>query len=127
MISEKRKKSETTVKTLNLLDARQTWFLSNGSEYNVREAPPEVFDVWIRQHVEEIVNVDTARWEIYDRWFIINACIEEDVLYLRPMGDGNQSLEEKSSDGGSEVEVDSEAFSSEMSSELESYNWPEPA
>lgn len=127
MTSEKRKRSENNVKMLNLLDAPRTWFLYNKNEYSVSEAPPDVFDAWIRQHVEEITGVNTTVWEIYDRWFIIDACIEEDVLFLQDMGDGNQSIEEKASDDSSDSEVKEEEKASDLTSELEEYIWPEPA
>lgn len=119
MSSEKRKKEESKGKTLNLLDAHRTWFQFDGSAYSVKSAPPSVFDAWIRQYVEEITNVDTAVWEIFHRWDIINACIEDDILCLHKQGDGNQTLEEKAS----ESEVDSE----EKASDLPEYEWPELA
>ncbi len=56
------------------------------------DAPPEVFDAFIAQVVEEIVNVDRSEWEIFERWHIINACLEADVLILRELPDGRLTL-----------------------------------
>lgn len=123
MSSVKRKREKKNVKLLNLLDAQKTWFLFDESVFNVKEAPPDVFDTWIRQYVEEIANVDTAFWEIYHRWGIINSCIRGGVLTLRSQGDGSQIVEEKVS--VSEVQVEEKA--SDLTSELPEYDWPEPA
>lgn len=123
MNSEKRKKRKKGVKTLNLLDAPRTWFLYDQGVFNVKEAPPDVFDAWIRQYVEEITNVDTSFWEIYHRWGIVNSCIRGGVLRLCPQDDGNQVLEAFSS----ESEVKIEEKTSDLTSENQEYELPEPA
>jgi hypothetical protein len=58
----------------------------------VSDAPPEVFEAFIAEVVEEIVNVDRAQWDIFDRWHIINACLEADVLLLMELPDGRLIL-----------------------------------
>lgn len=123
MSSEKRKKREKGVKTLNLLDAPRTWFLYDQGVFNVKEAPPDVFDAWIRQYVEEITNVDTSFWEIFHRWGIINSCIRGGVLTLRKGDDGSQVVEAFSS--GSEVKEEEKA--SDLTSKNQEYELPEPA
>lgn len=123
MNSERRKKREKGVKTLNLLDAQRTWFLYDQGVFNVKEAPPDIFDAWIRQFVEEITNVDTSFWEIFHRWGIINSCIRGGVLTLRKGDDGSQVIEAFSS--GSEVRGEEKA--SDSTSENQEYELPEPA
>lgn len=54
----------------------------NGQKHSVKDAPPDVFDAWICQYVEHIVNVDTSAWMTHDRWLIINAVLEADVLII---------------------------------------------
>ena len=53
----------------------------------VRDAPPDVFDAFISEVVETIINVDRKKWPIFQKWRIINAAISEDVLELLPDGD----------------------------------------
>lgn len=127
MNSEKRKRSVKGVKMLNLLDAQRTLFLFDQSVFNVKEARPDVFDAWIRQYVENITNVDTAFWEIYHRWGIINSCIRGGVLCLRIQDDGTQIVEAKSSGRRSESEVMAEEKASDSTSESQEYELPEPA
>lgn len=127
MSSEKRKKEKSSVKTLNLLDAPRTWFHFDKSVWNVKEAPPDVFDAWIRQYVENITNVNTGTWEIFHRWAIINSCIRGGVLGLRIHEDGTQVVEEKTSTTSSESEARAEVKASDSASENQEYGWPEPA
>jgi hypothetical protein len=82
---------------LALLDTMRTYFLWNKHEWNVKDAAPDVFDHWIRQFVDEIVNVDTATWEIFHRWNIINAVIDGQFLIVRKRGDGTLLVEAKAS------------------------------
>ena len=42
--------------------------------------------------VEEIVHVDRDQWDIFERWHIINACLEADVLLLMELPDGRLML-----------------------------------
>jgi hypothetical protein len=77
---------------LKLAQTRVTSFHWAGEEVMVSDAPPEVFDAFIAQVVEEIVHVDRAAWEIFDRWHIINACLEADVLILTELPDGHLTL-----------------------------------
>lgn len=96
-----RKRDRTDV-LLNLLETPQTWFHWNESDVNVKEAPPEIFDAWIAQYVDEITDVDRSTWEIFLRWEIINDCIKAGILRL-----------DLSEEKASIVEVESEAFSSD--------------
>jgi hypothetical protein len=77
---------------LKLAQTRVTSFQWGGQEAKVVDAPPEVFDAFITEAVEEIVNVDRAEWEIFERWHIINACLEADVLILTERPDGSLTL-----------------------------------
>lgn len=117
MSSAKRKSEKKSARLLNLLDAPRTWFHFNGSEQNVKEALPEVFDAWIRQYVEEITNVDVTLWEIYHRWGIINACIRGGILTLHGQEDGSQVVEEKSSESEAKVEEKTSDLTSENHAE----------
>ena len=51
-----------------------------------------MFDAFIAEVVEEIVNVDRTTWDIFDRWNVINACLEADVLLLTELPDGSLLL-----------------------------------
>lgn len=75
-------KQRTIVRELNLLETPVTWFNWKGSEHTVKETPAEMFDQWIRQYVDQVVNVDVSVWEIFHRWGIINACINGKFLEL---------------------------------------------
>jgi hypothetical protein len=41
-----------------------------------------VFDAWIQQFVEAVEGVDVQKWQIFHRWNIINAMLQEEVLAL---------------------------------------------
>ena len=77
---------------LKLAQTRVTSFHWAGQEVTVSDAPPGVFDAFMAEVVEEIVHVDRAAWEIFDRWHIINACLEADVLILTELPDGHLTL-----------------------------------
>lgn len=91
-------KQDLSKQHLELRNAAQTWFQVDGQEYSVKNAPPAVFDAWIRQFVEEIVNVDTSTWSVFQRWNIINAVLREGLLsivdgVLKPLEDFSSSGE----------------------------------
>ncbi len=54
-----------------------------------------VFDGWIRQFVDKILNVDVEEWDIYDRWQITNAVIAGQLLTLSAQDDGSAILAPK--------------------------------
>jgi hypothetical protein len=81
-----------------------------------------VFDAWIREYVETIINVNTFLWDIFDRWQIVNAVLEGKFLVLMDQEDGTFFLcclqkqkevfssidggtEEKTSQGEAEIEA----------------------
>jgi len=99
-----KKSDRTGVQKLNLMDTPRTWFHWNGDDYSVSAAPANVFDAWIRDYVEEIEDVDTAVWEIFQRWEIINTVIKGRLLMLQQREDGSQILEAFSSGSASEPE-----------------------
>lgn len=99
-----RKSDRTGVQKLNLMAAPRTWFHWNGSDYNVSAVPANIFDAWIRDYVEEIEDVDTAVWEIFQRWEIINVVIKGRLLMLQQREDGSQMLEAFSSTMDSDSE-----------------------
>lgn len=39
-----------------------------------------MFDGWIRQFVDIIKNVDTETWDMFDRWQIVNAVLDAQLL-----------------------------------------------
>jgi hypothetical protein len=104
---------------LNHLELRkigQTFFHWNRQKYSVRDAPPQIFDQWIRQFVESIVNVDIEKWDSFQRWNIINAVLNNGLLVIAQLQSGDKlgrppmvSSEEKAS----EVEVQLEETASE--------------
>ena len=82
-----------TLSYLKLAQTRETSFLWRGQSLLVADAPAEAFDTWIAEVVEEIVNVDRERWDIYDRWNIINACLEAEVVLLAEVEGQGGSLQ----------------------------------
>ena len=77
---------------LKLAHTKVTSFHWKGQEITIADAPAEVFDAYISQVVEEIVNVDRDQWDIFERWHIINACLEADVLLLMELPEGCLTL-----------------------------------
>lgn len=77
---------------MKLEDSERMFFDLDGKKQNVEIAPPEVFDAFISEVVEDIKNVDRAKWPIFQRWRIINACLPEDVLLLEERPDGSLLL-----------------------------------
>src|SRR5690349_12529754 len=76
---------------LKLEHTRKTSFRWNGETYTVADAPASVFDAFIAVVVEQIINVDRSAWNIHDRWNIVNACLQAEVLTLtEDFGDGLQ-------------------------------------
>lgn len=59
-----------------------TFYRWQEERYSVRLSVATVFDAWVRQYVEEIVNVDTVEWDIYDRWGIVNELLRGGFLVL---------------------------------------------
>ncbi len=78
----KRAKQVCAKPYLELRKVGQTFLTFNGQRYSVEAAPPEIFDQWIRQFVNTILNVDTFLWDIFDRWQIINAVLDGGFLTL---------------------------------------------
>jgi hypothetical protein len=78
-----------------LNQAVKTLFTWQGQSYNVRQAPAPVFDGWVRQYVEEIQDVDTGEWDIYDRWNIVNALLQGKFLFLVAGESGSSVLRSK--------------------------------
>ena len=108
---------QANTRQLKLMETPRTLFLWNEQEQNVKDTPATLFDAWIRQYVDTIVNVDIETWEIFHRWQVINAVRRGQLLTLRDREDGTLILEEKASTS----EAKSEAFSSEaMSNETAS-------
>lgn len=81
-----------TLSYLKLEQTRTTSFLWRGQSLLVADAPAEAFDPWIAEVVEQIINVDRTMWNIYDRWNIINACLEAEVLTLAEVEGGSLQL-----------------------------------
>src|SRR5262249_7251438 len=77
---------------LKLAHTKVTFFHRGGQDIIVADAPPEMFHAFITHVVEEIVNVDRDQWDIFERWHIINACLEADVLRLMEQSDGRLAL-----------------------------------
>lgn len=67
---------------LELKKAATTFLTWQNEPFSVRAAPARIFDLWVRQFVEQIVDVDTQAWDIYDRWNIINELLKGGYLVL---------------------------------------------
>jgi hypothetical protein len=87
------KSEEPGLSFLRLAQLKETSFQWEEETHQVADAPVEVFDAFIAEVVEEIVNVDRTIWDIFDRWNIINACLEADVLLLTELPDGSLLLD----------------------------------
>lgn len=96
---------------LELKKTVATSFVWQNEKHNLRNAPPLVFDEWIRQYVEIIKNVDTQEWDIFDRWQIVNAVLAEGIIEVVDADNGTFSLRE--------VREAEEKTSSERTSELQ--------
>lgn len=102
------------LKYLELKNVGRTLFEWEEQTYTVKDAPPGIFDQWIRQYVEEIINVDTFLWDIFDRWQIINAVLKAGILHLEEMPNGTFffRIERKAELKSSELELEAEEKSS---------------
>lgn len=80
---------------LALKNTAITFFRWQDERYSVRLSQASVFDAWVRQYVEEIVNVDTAEWDIYDRWDIVNELLKGGFLVLEEEERGTFILRSK--------------------------------
>lgn len=56
--------------------------------FQVASAPPEIFDVFVADLVEEIADVDRAEWEIFDRWNVVNDLLKEGIVMLVEVPEG---------------------------------------
>jgi hypothetical protein len=83
---------ESRLSYLKLAHTRVTSFHWSGQDVTVADAPADVFDAFIAQVVEEIVNVDRDQWDIFERWHIINACLDAEVLLLKELPEGRLTL-----------------------------------
>ncbi len=52
------------------------------------ECPAKVFDAFIHQVVRNVVNVDSQKWEPYEKWRVINRYLEKGLLHLTSGPDG---------------------------------------
>lgn len=96
---------------LKLQQVSQTFLTWQSERYSVKDAPPDVFDAWIRQYVETILNVDTFQWDIFDRWQIINAVLDVGILVIHSDTLEHPSIQ-LSEEKSSELIVSSEEKSS---------------
>ena len=113
----KQAKSKKRENYLELAKVDQTFLIYEKQKYSVEAVPPDVFDKWIRQFVETIINVDTFLWDIFDKWQIINAVLEGQFLTMKDQGDGTFLLQSKheSEEKASEAPEQSEEKASELS------------
>jgi hypothetical protein len=73
---------QDSLKRFDLKTVAASSFDWEGQSHTVRQAPSSVFDTWVRQYVEEIEDVNTELWDIFDRWGIIKALLNEGYLTL---------------------------------------------
>ena len=85
-------KQESTSPYLRLEETLTTSFQWGEQTFTIRSAPANVFDAFILQVVERIKNVDRQKWELHERWRIINFCLKGGVLQLTT-GPDSQLLE----------------------------------
>lgn len=111
--------SKSEEKQLSFLRLEQLGITSfqweNVTPYMVRYAPAEVFDAFIAEVVEQIINVDRAIWPDFDRWNVVNECLAEDVLTLNMLPDGSLELTiPEVEDQDQEERITTEPLSSEQ-------------
>lgn len=67
-------------------------FQWNEQTFIISESPANVFDAFISEVVGRIKNVDRQKWELYEKWRIINYCLEREALQITSGEDGKQLL-----------------------------------
>lgn len=63
------------------LEARkivQMFFQWEGQKYVVKDAPHQIFDQWVRQFFERIVNVE--EWDVIEKWSVIRVLLKKGWL-----------------------------------------------
>lgn len=117
------KETESSRDHLVLRKTGQTFFQWKGQKYSVKDASPLIFDQWVRQFVDSVVNVDTEKWTIFHRWRIINAVLDSGLLIIVHLQSGDKlerpsvgRSEEKAS--ASEVQIEEKASDLEVQSEV---------
>ena len=85
-------KQESISSYLRLEETLTTSFQLSDQKFTIRSAPANIFDAFISQVVENIKNVDRQKWDLHERWRIINYCLSNGVLHLTS-GEAGQLLE----------------------------------
>ena len=78
---------------MKLEDSKRTSFEFRERSFKVIDAPPEVFDAFVMEFTEDVMNVDRAKWPIFLRWRWINQSLKEGVLLLTELPDGSLRLD----------------------------------
>jgi hypothetical protein len=82
------KSEEPGLSFLRLAQLKETSFQWEEETHQVADAPAEVFDAFIAEVVEQIMNVDRSEWSIFDRWNVINECLAAEVFILNILPEG---------------------------------------
>ena len=75
-------KQESGLSYLKPQELLETSLQFQEQAFIVSECPASVFDAWISEVVGRIKNVDRQKWELYEKWRIINKCLEAEVLQV---------------------------------------------
>jgi hypothetical protein len=78
---------------MKLEDSKRTTFDFQDQSFTVSDATPEVFDAFVMEFTEDVLNVDRTKWPIFLRWRWINQSLMEGVLLLRVLSDGSLRLD----------------------------------
>ena len=87
------------------LEARkivQMFFQWEGQKYVVKDAPHQIFDQWVSQFFERIVNV--KEWDLIEKWNVIRVLLKKKFL-VRNGDDLEVNSEIKFSDSEVQSEV----------------------
>jgi hypothetical protein len=77
---------------MKLEDSKRTSFDFQEQTFTVVDAPPAVFDAFVAEFTEDVLNVDRTTWPIFLRWRWINQSLAEGVLNLTALPDGSLRL-----------------------------------
>ena len=78
---------------MKLEDSKRTVFAFQDKTFKVVDAPAEVFDAFVMEFTEDVLNVDRTKWPIFLRWRWINQSLAEEVLILKELPDGSLRLD----------------------------------
>jgi hypothetical protein len=85
-------KQESGLSYLKPQELLETSLRYEEQTFIVSECPANIFDTWISEVVGRIKNVDRQKWELFEKWRIINKCLEHGVLQVTTGEDDTRLL-----------------------------------